>query len=60
MNMHSFLMCLYEMIAHIFTPIHLCLNEVNYEHVWPKGVYVKGLLEYTYTLTHENMSIMHV
>ena len=60
MNMHSVQMCLYERIAHIVTPIHLCMNKVKYAHVLPKGVYVKVLLAYIYTLTQENMSIMHV
>ena len=48
-------MCLDESIDHIVTTIHLWMKEVKYEHVWSKGVYVKGLLTYVYT--HENMSI---
>ena len=41
MNLHSVLVGLYERITHIVTPIHLCMNEVRYVHVWSKGVYVK-------------------
>ena len=51
MNMHSVLMFLYERIAHIITPTHLCMIEVYYEHVWSKGVYVKGLVTCMYTHT---------
>ena len=46
-------MCLYKRIVNIVTPIHLRIIEVNYEHVWSKGVYVKGLLTYLYIHTHE-------
>ena len=42
-------MFLYEKIAHIVKPIKLCMIEVKYGHVCPKGVYVKGI---TYMYTH--------
>ena len=42
-------MHLNERVAHICTPIHLCMNKVKYAHVLPKGVYVKVLLTYMYT-----------
>ena len=51
MNMHSVYMFLYERLAHIVTPIHLCMNEMKYEHVWSKGVCAEGLLTYMYTHT---------
>ena len=53
-------MCLYESISHIVTPIHLGMNDVKYEHVWPKGVYVKGLLTFMYIHTHKSMYMVHV
>ena len=34
----SVLMCLYEIMAHIVTLVHLCMNEVKYEDVGFKGV----------------------
>lgn len=42
-------MCLYERIAYIVTLVHLCMNEIKYEHMLSKSVYVKCLLICMYT-----------
>ena len=52
-------MCLYEKFSHTCIPIHLCMNEMKYEHVLSKSVYVKGFLTYKYTLTREFLNEAH-
>lgn len=47
-------MSLYEIIAHLVKPVYLLLNEEKHEHVWIKGVDMKGFHTFMYKNTHEN------
>ena len=50
-------MCSYERIAHVYTLIHLCMNNVKFECVFPTSYYVKGFLTYMYR--HRAMKCMN-